>query len=1096
MIARPPCRCLRDSWPNPGPRGRPGRAWLRAALLAAPLAWASCVLPERTAAPLAVSALRCESEAGPLGVDRAQPVLGWTVRGEGRGRSQSAWQILVASDPAKLDSGQGDLWDSGKQPSAETAAIPYAGQALAPAERVYWKVRAWDEGDRASAWSEPASWTMGLLAPADWRAQWLTDARFLWWERPAIGYRSTDVADPAMGKWLEIDLGAPQPVDAVRLFPLEEQVAAGQGFPVRFRIELASRPDRSDAAVLADFTDQDYRILGNRMAEFQAYGRVGRYLRISATRLAMEAGRGFFGLSQVEVISRGRNLASGADVRASDSREDPPWSVRSVVDGFAGSVVNPYANATLRLRRSFTVRPGLRRALAFVCGLGDCQVTVNGRRPDEELLSPGWTDYAKTRLYATRDITGLLQPGPNAIGLSLAGGMFNVQAGRYVKFVTAFRPLQAIAQLRLEYADGSVETIGTGPDWKVRLGPTTFANVYGGEDYDARLEEAGWDRPDFNDQDWAGATPLASPTGALRGASFAGPPVRSIGELSPVSVHAARGFSVYDLGQNAAVMPILRVRGPAGAIVRITPAELLGADGSVSRASVGGGEAYWQYTLRGDPAGETWSPWSFYHGCRYLQVERRPAAGSLPVVESLVGRVVTAATTPAGDFACSNPLFDRIHTLVRWAQQNNAMSVLTDCPHRERLGWLEQTHLNGPALRYEFDLNTLFGKIARDLRDAQEADGFVPDIAPEYVRFAGGFRDSPEWGSASVLVPWQSYEWTGDADSLRQAYASMERYAAYLATRADARGLLDYGLGDWFDLGPRPPGRAQLTPVAVTATAYYYRDTRILEAAARILGREADARQWAARAAGVAAAFNRAFLDPASGRYATGSQCSEAIALVFGLAPPAERPRVEAALVADIRRQGNAFTAGDVGYEAVLRALAQAGRSDLIYALNDQAVRPGYGFQLARGATSLTEAWDAGPRASQDHFMLGQINEWLYRDLAGIAQAEGQAGFRQIVIKPTVVGDLRWVRAHYDSVHGRVSCQWTCEGSHLALDVEIPCNTTALVYVPNPSARPVTESGVPVQFASHVGSRGRSGQADVFAVGSGHYRFESGIAPP
>jgi alpha-L-rhamnosidase len=1075
--------------------------WMRGlfmtGLALAPLAWVGCVFSFRLPPPLAVADLRCDGNADPLGIDGPQPMLGWTVQGEGRARSQTAWQILVASDPAKLSANQGDLWDSGRTASMDSAGIRYAGARLASAQQVYWKVRTWDERGRPSPWSSPASWTMGLLSPADWGAQWLTDGRCLWWDRSSIGFRSEDSRGADAVKWVEIDLGTPQPLDAVRMYPMPYGVPTGLGFPSRFKIDVASNPDRSDAVVIADFSTRDYPSPGIGTAEFPAQERMGRYVRITATGLPTENDRSFLALSQVEVISQGRNIAEGADIRASDSRESAGWALHAATDGLAGSAVNPYANATLLLRREFAVRPGLRRALVFVCGLGDCQMTVNGKRTDEDFLTPGWTDYAKTRLYSTRDITGLLSAGPNALGLNLASGMFNVQPGRYVKFLTPYRPLQAIANIRLEYQDGSVDTIVTAPDWKVHLGPATFANVYGGEDYDARLAFDGWDKPNFDDRDWAGATAVSGISVALHGASYAALPVRLGLELDPVSTHRVAGSEVYDLGQNTALIPQLRVHGPAGSIVRITPAELLAPDGSVSRSSVGRGDAYWQYTLRGVPEGENWAPHAFYHGCRYLQVQCLAGpSGVAPVVDAIAGRVLTAATVPAGDFECSNPLFNRIHALVRWSQLSNTVSVLTDCPHRERLGWLEQTHLNGPALRYEFDLDLLFGKIARDIRDAQADNGFVPDIAPEYVRFADGFRDSPEWGSASVLVPWQSYEWTGDADGLRQAFGSMKAYVGYLSSRANSRGLLDFGLGDWYDLGPGKPGKSQLTPVALTATAYFYRDARILADAANVLGSPEDARRYATLAGSIYRAFNQAFFDSAAARYATGSQCSDAIALVFGLVPAADRARVQSDLVADIKRHGDSFTAGDIGYGALLRALADAGRSDVIYTMNNQSSRPGYGYQLAHGATSLTEAWDANPRSSQDHFMLGQINEWFYHDLAGISLEEKNPGFRDVVIKPAVVGDLTWVRAHYDSIRGRISSQWNRNGSRLALEVDIPANVTATVYVPSVAGADVTEGGVPVQFVPHVKFLNRAVGAEVFSVGSGHYRFESEIGPP
>jgi alpha-L-rhamnosidase len=624
-----------------------------------------------------------------------------------------------------------------------------------------------------------------------------------------------------------------------------------------------------------------------------------------------------------------------------------PGLLRWVTERPPAPGTNPRANDTLLLRRDFDVRGGLRRALASVCGLGQYEMTLNGTRVGDRLLTPGWTAYEKTCLYDTYDVTALLKPGANAVGLMLAGGMYNVQPGRYTKFVSAFRPLVAIGEMRLEYGDATAEVVGTDREWRVASGPITFSNVYGGEDHDARRELPGWDRPGFDAASWTAAVVTDGPGCVLRGASHASPPFRAYESLvrgQPVELRP--GVAVYDSGQNAAMMPRLRVRGPAGASVTLVPAELLNADGSVDRRSVGGGEAYWSYTLAGRPEGETWFPRFFYHGGRYLQVERRaPAGGALPVVERLQSVVVHSDSPPAGQFASSSDLFNRIRTLVRWAQRSNLAHVITDCPHRERLGWLEQYHLNGPSLRYETDLTRLFAKTFADMADAQQPSGLVPDIAPEYVVFEDGFRDSPEWGSAIILAAWQHYVWTGDDTPLRRNYDAMKRYVAYLASRAEG-DVVSHGLGDWYDIGPKPPGVSQLTPIALTATAIYGEDLQTLSRIAGRLGHEADATQYRAAADRIQAAFNRRFFDAATGIYATGSQTAQAMPLVLGLVPDEHRARVLDALVRDIRSQGNATTAGDVGYRYVLRALAGGGRSDVIYDMNHQTERPGYGFQL------------------------------------------------------------------------------------------------------------------------------------------------------
>jgi hypothetical protein len=553
---------------------------------------------------------------------------------------------------------------------------------------------------------------------------------------------------------------------------------------------------------------------------------------------------------------------------------------------------------------------------------------------------------------------------------------------------------------------------------------------------------------------------------------------------------------VHDLGQNASRVLRIRVKGPRGGVARVIPAELLNDDGSVDRRSCAqdGTAAWWQYTLAGDPNGESWQPRFFYHGCRYLQVEcsAPETGGELPLVESIEAPVFHASVEPAGQFSCSNELFNHIRQLVRWAQRSNVVSVITDCPHRERLGWLEQYHLNGPSLRYEFDMTRLYDKTLGDMADAQLDSGLVPSTAPEYTVFPGGFRDSPEWGSAIILSAWQHYLWTGSDTLLRRNYDAMSRYFAYLAGRADGH-ILSHGLGDWYDLGPNPPGTAQVTPVALTATAIYYEDALAMSRIAGALNQTGEAARYARLAAEIRMAFNEAFFDPDMKQYATGSQTANAMAYTLGLVEPEDAQAVLDAIVADIRERDNALTSGDVGYRYLLRALAEDGRSDVIYEMNNQSEKPGYGYQLAQGATSLAEAWDARRTSSQNHFMLGQIIEWFYRDLAGIAPDPAAPGFKNIIIKPQPVGDLTWVTGSYDSVRGRIVSHWERDDGDFTLDVTIPPNATATVYVPTRRPDALTESGVTARRSPGVRFLRAENGAAVFQVTSGRYVFQSSL---
>ncbi|MEI7902571.1 MAG: glycoside hydrolase family 78 protein [bacterium] len=745
-----------------------------------------------------------------------------------------------------------------------------------------------------------------------------------------------------------------------------------------------------------------------------------------------------------------------------------------------GAATNKYES--LLLRRDFAVKSGLRRAVVAVCGLGHYELTLNGKKVSEDVLAPGWTKYNKTCLYDMYDVTESLRPGNNALGLFLGNGMYNVKGGRYAKFTGSFGPQKAIAQLRLEFEDGTSETVVTDGQWRVHSGPVTFTCVYGGEDYDARLSHAGWDKPGFTDATWEPAVVMQGPGGALKGLSCAAPPVRCFDTFKPVKTTVIRpGVTVYDFGQNAAQMPRITVSGPRGGAVKLSPAEIVGQDNSINQGSVGGNISC-SYWLDGSGR-ETWSPRFFYCGYRYLQVEciAAPQGGALPVVEALESRVVHTSSTPIGEFSTSNELINRIYKMIRWAQRSNMVSVMTDCPHREKLGWLEQTHLNGPALRYNYDLNAFFSKLMNDMADSQIDNGMVPDTAPEYPVFGGGFRDSPEWGSAFPQVAWHQYQTAGDIELLRRYYDGMARYVAYLEKKAGGGRMLTDGLGDWRQL--------ENTPNAVTATTIFYDDARILAKMAELLGKTEDAARYGKLASEIRDAFNKQFFNAAATQYAAGTQTANAIPLDMGMVPEENRAEVLGSLVK--RLQADGLKAGEIGFPYLLRALANGGRSDVIFAMINQTDKPGYGFQLNYGATSLPEDWDYQPSNSQNHFMLGHINEWFYHDLAGIQCDPAAVGFKKIIIKPVPVGDLTWVKAHYDSLYGRIVSNWKLETGNLKLDVTIPINTTATVYVPAKDADGVTESGKPAAKAAGIKFLRMENRAAVYEVGSGTYRFQS-----
>jgi len=742
-------------------------------------------------------------------------------------------------------------------------------------------------------------------------------------------------------------------------------------------------------------------------------------------------------------------------------------------------------------RTGFQIPKKLSSATLLISGLGQYEVHLNGHPVTDALLTPGWTDYRKHVFYDTYDVTSLLQRGGNAIGVMLGNGMYSIPAteSRYAKFRGSFGPPKLIVQLQLRFDDGTQSVVASNAQWKSAPGPITFTSIYGGEDYDARLEQPGWDTAAFNDGSWAAAREVPGPGGELIPESI--PPVKAFQRFATIAVtHPKPGLTVYDLGQNFAGWPEIAVSGAAGTSVRMLPGELLDANGFVTQRGEGGSPdspTTFNYVLKGQGI-EHWHPRFSYYGFRYVQVET-----SSPVDLKIDGRFLHDAVNVDGTFTSSDVLFNRIHALINRAMLSNMMSVLTDCPHREKLGWLEETHLAGAALMYNYDLQALYNKISNDMADSQLADGLVPDIAPEFPVFGGPFRDSPEWGSAVVLSPWVAYQFYGDVATLRSHYASMQRYVAYLGSKTKDH-LLAYGLGDWYDIGPRAPGESQLTGKGVTASAIYYQDLTTLARIANLLGAPQDAARYTAEAVEVKAAFNQRFFHAESNQYDTGSQTANAMPLVVGLVPEDQRAAVLDHLVADIRKHTNHVTAGDVGFHYVVRALTDGGRSDVLYDMLSRTDKPSYGDQLAHGATALTEAWDANPASSQNHFMLGHAEEWFYRGLAGIDLDMSRATDERILLHPAIVGTIESVSASFQSRLGLIRSSWSRKGDRLHLELTVPAGATATATLPSGKAAAIRVNGAPLTSSAKLREIHATGTQVSLVLAGGTYQFDMPFA--
>lgn len=742
------------------------------------------------------------------------------------------------------------------------------------------------------------------------------------------------------------------------------------------------------------------------------------------------------------------------------------------------------------IRKNFIVKKRLKRATIFISGLGQFEMHLNGTKVGDHFLDPTWTEYKKEAMYVTFDVTKQLKPGENAIGVMLGNGFYFIPRDkRYRKLTDAYGFPKMICLLALEYEDGSTENIISDASWKTHKGPITYTSIYGGEDYNANLEQPGWDAANFNDKNWKQVEITDGP-----------PELHSqmSGHVKVEEIFTPKNTSkindsviVYDLGQNASGIPEITVKGNKGDTVRIVPAELLNEDGMANQRATGSPH-YDDYILKGGSA-ETWHPRFTYYGFRYLQIERSAASNlhHLPTILAVKGLHIRNDAKTVGTFECSNELFNRTFTLINWAIKSNLMNVLTDCPHREKLGWLEQAHLMANSIQYNYDVHNYFRKTIHDMMASQTPQGLIPEIAPEYVVFHFGngmFRDSPEWGSTGILLPWYLYRWYGDSEILKESYPMMQKYISYLQTKAKDN-ILSQGLGDWYDLGPNHPGVSQLTPMGITGTAIYYYDLKVISKIATLLGKENEASDYNKLAAKVRQSFNEKFFNKETKEYGSGSQTANAMAVFMKLVEPEYKEAVVQNIVNDIRKHHNSLTSGDIGYRYLLKVLDDEDRSDVIYEMNNRTDVPGYGYQLAKGATSLTESWQALSSVSNNHLMLGHLMEWFYAGLAGIRQSDNSVAFKNIIIRPEPVGDVTSAKATYQSEYGLIVSDWNKSNHEFKLKVTIPANTSATIYLPADSSSVIEEGNSSIHDREDVKLAGYEKGKALVEVGSGTYTF-------
>ncbi|MFJ6797130.1 family 78 glycoside hydrolase catalytic domain [Streptomyces sp. NPDC091268] len=1038
-----------------------------------------------------------EYAACPLGLDTQRPRLSWQLLSDRPGQVQSAYQIHVATSADRLH--DPDVWDSSRVPSDQSVLVPYAGPALAPRTRYHWSVRVWDADGVAGEWSDPSWWETGLLNGSDWTARWIGAPEALVNAAAAVPLPGMPTLRGA--QWIRrANSSAQGPAErtgtsaAVSWFRVVVDVPAGLR-----RACLVLAADGGLTAyvggiqvlhTVADPTAENWR--RPAVAEVTAQLRPGRAavaVRVD-TRSTGSSGAGLLGVLQFTTADAVRRVRTCPTWKTTGSEPAGNWSGPDFDDSawaFADEsaprgrgprgAVAPAVSPAFQLRREFRLpAKQIARARLYATALGLYEAHLNGRRVGADELAPGWTDYRRRVQYQTYDVTGLLHRGAaNTLGFHLADGWYAGTIASFGRGHYGERP-SLLAQLEVTFTDGSAERVVSDQAWRAAAGPLVSADLIGGEDYDARRETDGWTRPGFDDSGWQPVLSAAATTPPAIVAQVDAP-VRVAGELPARQVaEVAPGVFVFDLGQNMVGSVRLKVSGAAGTVVRLRHAEALNPDGTLHTANLRSARATDTYTLKGGSM-EVYEPRFTFHGFRYVEVTGYPG---VPPLDAVTGRVMHTSAPFTMDFETDVPMLNQLHSNITWGQRGNFLSVPTDTPARdERLGWSGDIGVFAPTAAYVMGSARFLTKWLRDLYDAQRADGAFPDVAPQIGMLGAG---TAGWGDAGVTVPWALYQAYGDTRVLEEAWEPAKRWLDYLHRHSDGYLRPATGYGDWLNLRDE-------TPKDVLATAHFAHSAHLVAHMARALGD--DPAPYEELTAAVRGAFRAAYVSQDGGRIKGDTQTAYVLGLSMDLLPERERGRAADRLVELIEAREGHLSTGFLGTPQLLGALTAAGRTDVAYRLLLQESFPGWGYQIAHGATTMWEHWDSvredgsfkdAGMNSFNHYAYGAVGAWMYANIAGIAPAA--PGFRRLLIRPRPSGAVTGASARFDSLYGPVTTRWKAGSGGFTLHLGLPVGTSAEVWVPARAAADVHAGDA--QFL-----RMDDGCA-VFTAGSGRHLFRTG----
>lgn len=1069
--------------------------------------------------------LRCDSMVTPLGNDSAAPVLSWKLQDSRHGASQTAYRVLVADRMELLAREVGNVWDSGKVNSWQSAGVRYQGAKLEPEKRYFWKVETWDKNGMPYPASAVSWWETGLMDAAHWQAEWIgyeddehasvRAAHAAWVTNPAIP-EGAKMENSRHDLRLIIDLN--KPVAYAKLYATGEDTAAAwingqQDLQAAPRAPWGRLPWRSYAAAEV----QTHLHTGKNLLAIEAmlYGNRARSQTPINAALYVRFTDGSSTVFKTGDQGWKATLnASGKwrELEYDDTSWTHPIAYPAVHDAFGGSDelgIPLQTPPVVLLRRQFSVHKPVVSARLYVTSLGSYRMSVNGRQAGDQVLSPGWTDYRQRVAYQVFNVTSQLHAGQNVLGAYLASGWYETplewvgQGNNYGATQPALK-----AQLRIEHGDGTVDWIATDESWRASDSPITTAEIYNGETYDARRLQTGWDSAAFSDAGWATVALIHPHEPEIVWQSWQ--PVRAIKTLSVQAVTTPRpGIYIYDFGQEFAGVAKIKVSGRAGTDIQMRYGEILNADGTLYVENLRNAKATDHYVLSGKGL-EQYQPMFTFHGFRYMEVSGLTAALPLSDVQAVVLHTDASITS---DLKTGSAMVNQLWSNVLWGQRSNFVSVPTDCPQRdERLGWAADAQVFWRTASFNMDLTAFSRKYAADLRGTQVGTAMYGIYAPGTAKPNAGY--GPGWSDAGVIVPWTSWIQSGDTTIIEQNWEAMQQYlAAIQSANPDYLWKNKSGIafGDWL----APEGHTSQTLIS---TAYWAYDATLMSQMAHALAKPEDERKYIDIFEKIKAAFERKYVhsDGLVGSTPSSSASSEislskkpvetqtgyVLALNMNLMPEAMRPLAAQRLVDRIAANEWRLGTGFLGTPYLLEVLSNTGHSDVAYRLLLNTTYPSWGYMVQHGATTMWERWNGDKMLNDpgmnsfNHYAYGAVAEWIYRYAAGVDTVADGSGFHSINLHPNFDSRLGSLDFSYESPYGTVRSSWKTSDGEAAWKISLPPNTSGRLPLSFTQARAYSIDGVSMDHSVLKRTTGKQDNQWVYELPAGTYLFKVNLSQP